>query len=471
MLSTTLRANCPLNAGCALVQHCDNRHHRRWLAAGCTTPCEDAAMKNLICLILGGGRGTRLYPLTKFRSKPAVPVAGKYRLIDIPISNCLNSGLNRVYVLTQFLSTSLHRHITHTYKFDHFGQGFVEILAAQQTLERADWYQGTADAVRQNLRYLQERSIQYVLILSGDQLYRMDFRQMFQMHSESRADITIATLPVARESVAGFGIMRLDDTGRVIEFVEKPKQAEVIDHFRIDPQWISSRGLISRGREHLANMGIYLFNRDVLVDLLANHTHTDFGKEIFPASIQSHHVQAYLFDGYWEDIGTIRSFWKSNLDLAAEQPPFELDTQDALIFSRPRFLPPSRLLGVSVERSLVADGCTIAPGSRVENSVIGLRCRIGSGVTIRNSILMGADFYESAADLAENARLGRPAVGIGAESVIERAIIDKNCRIGRGVQVMNPDGLLSSAEVDGVMICDGIVAVEKEAVLQDGWRL
>src|SRR5262245_1153684 len=337
-------------------------------------------MKQLISLILGGGRGTRLYPLTKFRSKPAVPLAGKYRIIDIPISNCLNSGLNRIYVLTQFLSTSLHRHITNTYKFDHFSHGFVEILAAQQTTERSDWYQGTADAVRQNLRYVQERNIEFVLILSGDQLYRMDFRAMIDMHVLSRADVSIAVLPVSREAASSFGIMKLDDSGRVVEFVEKPKDPAVLDRFRTPIEWIDARGIKSNGRGHLASMGIYLFRRDVLVDLLTQFSHHDFGKDVFTHSIKSRHVQAYLFDGYWEDIGTIKSFWKANLDLTAEVPPLVLDSTDALIYSRPRFLPPARVSGATIAHSLIADGCAIGAGCHIENSVIGLRCHIGSGV-------------------------------------------------------------------------------------------
>ncbi len=428
-------------------------------------------MKHLVALILGGGRGTRLYPLTKFRSKPAVPVAGKYRLIDIPISNCLNSGLNRIYVLTQFLSVSLHRHITNAYKFDHFSHGFVELLAAQQTNERADWYQGTADAVRQNLRYVEERGVEQVLILSGDQLYRMDFRAMLDMHQLTGADVSIAALPVSREATAGFGIMRLNDAGRVVEFVEKPKDPAVLDHFRTDAAWIDARGIPSRGREHLASMGIYLFNRDVLVELLTKFPHTDFGREIFPHSIASHAVHAHLFDGYWEDIGTIKSYWRANIDLAADNPLFELDVAEARIFSRPRFLPPSRLLGASVERSLIADGCTIGSGCRIENSVIGLRCHIGPNVTLRNAVVIGADYYETVAELAANRRDGRPDVGIGAGSTIENAIIDKNCRIGERVHVANTRGIENSGESPTAMICDGIVVVPKEATLPDGWTM
>jgi glucose-1-phosphate adenylyltransferase len=425
-------------------------------------------MKQLISLILGGGRGTRLYPLTKFRSKPAVPLAGKYRIIDIPISNCLNSGLNRIYVLTQFLSTSLHRHITNTYKFDHFSHGFVEILAAQQTSERSDWYQGTADAVRQNLRYVQERNIEFVLILSGDQLYRMDFRAMIDMHVLSGADVSIAVLPVSREAASSFGIMKLDDSGRVVEFVEKPKDPAVLDRFRTPTEWIDARGIKSNGRGHLASMGIYLFRRDVLVDLLTQFSHHDFGKDVFTHSIRSRHVQAHLFDGYWEDIGTIKSFWKANLDLTAEVPPLVLGSTDALIYSRPRFLPPARVSGATIAHSLIADGCAIGAGCHIENRVIGLRCHIGGDVTIRNSVIMGADYYESASEVADIVGHGRPNVGIGSGTLIENAIIDKNCRVGRNVRVVN-SGMLDNSDTPVASICDGIVVVPKETTLPDGW--
>ncbi len=281
-------------------------------------------MDRVLTLVLGGGRGQRLYPLTKFRSKPAVPLGGKYRLIDIPISNCIASGLNRIYVLTQFNSVSLHRHIRRTYNFDVFSGGFVEILAAQQTLDGSDWYQGTADAVRQNLRYLQQPGVDLVLVLSGDQLYRMDFAAMIRSHIESRADVTIAALPVDRQAASGFGIMRMDDAGRVVGFLEKPKTAEDVNLVRTEPSWIDARGVASRGRDCLASMGIYLFNRRTLVDLLTKTDYHDFGKEIFPASIRTQKVQMYLFDGYWEDIGTIRSFYQANLELAAASPPFDL---------------------------------------------------------------------------------------------------------------------------------------------------
>ena len=298
--------------------------------------------RNIVTLVLGGGRGSRLYPLTKFRAKPAVPLAAKYRLIDIPLSNCINSGLNRVYVLTQFLSASLHRHIRQTYRFDQFSGGFVELLAAQQTMEAGtDWYQGTADAVRKNIRYIQQPGVTHVLILSGDQLYRMDYRDMLRTHVESRADATIAALPVDRQAARSFGIMRINEEGRVLGFLEKPQTDSEIDIVRMDPEWIDARGIDSRGRDCLANMGIYVFNRDTLVDVLTKTDYQDFGREIFPASVRSRRVQVHLFDGYWEDIGTIKAFYECNLALTQPKPPFELSIPDGPIYSRPRFLPPT----------------------------------------------------------------------------------------------------------------------------------
>ena len=426
-------------------------------------------MNNIATMVLGGGRGMRLHALTKVRSKPAVPLAGKYRLIDIPLSNCINSGLNRVYVLTQFNSVSLHRHIRQTYRFDAFSGGFVEILAAQQTPENADWYQGTADAVRQNLRYFQQPGIEYVLILSGDQLYRMDYRDMLHTHLRDQADVTIAALPVKSEDAAGLGIMRLDDQGRVVGFLEKPKTEQELRLVRTDPAWIDSRGVESRGRDCLGSMGIYLFKRDVLVDLLTKTDYRDFGKEIFPMSMRTHRVQVHLFDGYWEDIGTIRSFYQANLDLARPNPPFELTSAEAPIYSHARFLPPAKIEGATIRSSLIADGCQIAPGAVIENSVVGVRCRIGRNVTIRKSIVMGADFFQSAADIDFDLAEGRPPIGIGDGALIEGAIVDKNCRIGRNVIVSNPMGVENTPDSDQAVICDGIVVLPKEATLPEGW--
>lgn len=428
-------------------------------------------MRNVLTLVLGGGRGTRLYPLTKYRSKPAVPLAGKYRLIDIPLSNCINSGLNRVYVLTQFNSVSLHRHIRRTYQFDHFNGGFVELLAAQQTMEHSDWYQGTADAVRQNLRQVQQPGFDYVLILSGDQLYRMNYADMLHTHQAAKADVTIATLPVHREQARNFGIMRIDDQARVQGFLEKPQTPEEIALVRTDPAWIDRRGLASRGRECLASMGIYLFNRDTLVKLLTKTDYRDFGKEIFPAAIRTHRVFAHLFDGYWEDIGTIRSFYEANVHLADPNPPFELASAVAPLYTRPRFLAPTRIAGATVKHSLIADGCQIEPDAVIEHSVIGVRCRIGRRAVIRNAVIMGNDEYETAESIAAHAARGIPPIGIGGDTVIEHAIVDKNCRIGRDVHIVNEHGLQSSKETPQGMLSEGIFVVPKDAILPDGWRL
>ena len=398
-----------------------------------------------------------------------MPLAGKYRLIDIPLSNCINSGLNRIYVLTQFNSVSLHRHIRRTYTFDQFSGGFVELLAAQQTNDNANWYQGTADAVRQNLRYLESSEFDLVLILSGDQLYRMNFAQMVETHRASGADVTIAGMPVDRETAKAMGIMRLDEAGRVVGFLEKPQTHQEMDIVKMDPAWIDRRGIPSRGRDLLASMGIYLFDRASLVDLLTKTDYHDFGREIFPAAVRTHKVHVHLFDGYWEDIGTIRSFYDANLALAAANRPFDLADQENPIYTRARFLPPSRIDGATVQNSLVSDGCTIEAGATIENSVVGLRCRIGRNVRIRNSVLMGADFYDTPEEALACAARGEPPLGIGENSVIEGAIIDKNCRIGRNVRVINDHGVETTAENGPAMIADGIVVVQKGVILPDGW--
>ncbi len=428
-------------------------------------------MRNVISFVLGGGRGTRLSPLTKYRSKPAVPLAGKYRLIDIPLSNCINSGFNKMYVLTQFLSVSLHRHIRQTYRFDHFSGGFVEILAAQQMTDDAhrDWYQGTADAVRKQLRYIQQPGIDYVVILSGDQLYRMDYREMLKTHVESKADATIAGIPVTREQAKGFGIMRIADSGRVEGFLEKPQTDKEADIVRMEPSWIDARGIPSNGRDLVASMGIYVFNRDALVDCLEKTDYLDFGKEIFPASVRAKRVMVHLFDGYWEDIGTIKAFYDANLSLASSTPPFDFNSPSAPIYSRPRFLPPTRFDDCTVKHSLVADGCQIGRGSRIENSVIGLRCIIGEGVTIKDTVIMGADFFDE--DHRRAANGGLPHLGIGSGSHIEGAILDKNCRLGKHVHIVNEQHVENRGEDEACIIRDGIPVVEKDGVLADGFRL
>jgi glucose-1-phosphate adenylyltransferase len=425
-------------------------------------------MPRVISLILGGGRGTRLFPLTRSRSKPAVPIAGKYRLIDIPVSNCINSGLNRIFVVTQFNSVSLHRHIYNTYKFDPFGGGFVEILAAQQTMEHETWYQGTADAVRRNIPYFTDSPYDLVLILSGDQLYRMDFQDMIRTHLENKAAVTIAALPVGETEAKSCGIMKILADGRVQVFEEKPKTAEKLARVRTEPGGLERLGLNAADRPFLASMGIYLFNRSLLVDLLRSSTVTDFGHELLPGAIANHRVQAHLFDGYWEDIGTVGAFHKANIDLTCDKPAFDFASEAGPIFTRPRFLPCSRISGATVKNSLVCDGTVIGRGSVIENSVIGVRARVGDNVTIRNCYIMGIDVLDDRNSDAENVRLGRPALGVGENSVIEGSIIDKNARIGRNVRVVNQRGTTDSEEHPTHVIRDGVVVIPKAAILKDG---
>lgn len=425
-------------------------------------------MPRVISLILGGGRGSRLFPLTRSRSKPAVPIAGKYRLIDIPVSNCIHSGLNRIFVLTQFNSVSLHRHIYSTYKFDPFSGGFVEILAAQQTMQHESWYQGTADAVRRNIPYFTEKNYDLALILSGDQLYRMNFQDMIRTHLENKALVTIAALPVAEAEARSCGIMRIQADGRVIDFEEKPKTQEKLARVQTDPAWLQNLGLSAAGRPFLASMGIYLFNTRALVDLLESSDATDFGHEILPQTIANHRVQAHLFDGYWEDIGTVRAFHQANIDLTRDVPSFDFTFGEQPIFTRPRYLPCSRVLGATVKNSLICDGCVIGRGALIENSVIGVRSVIGENVTIRNSYMMGIDYYEQPRHLEANRRQGVPSVGVGAGSVVERAIIDKNVRIGRNVRILNDTGIIDSDEQATHVIRDGVTVIPKGATLHEG---
>ena len=423
-------------------------------------------MPNAVALILGGGRGTRLAPLTSIRSKPAVPVGGKYRLIDIPISNCINSGINKIYVLTQFLSVSLHSHIRSSYSFDKFSGGFVELLAAQETASAgSDWYEGTADAVRKNLVYFDQPGIDYVVILSGDQLYRMDYGDLIKTHIDSKADVTISCMPVSREDARGFGVMQLEDSGRVKGFVEKPQTDAEIDAVRTDPAWIDSRGVDSKGRDCVASMGIYVFNKELLIDLLSDSSFTDFGKEVFPQTIDRHNVQMHLFDDYWEDIGTIKSFYDANIKLASPDCEFDLISTENPIYTRSRFLPPTQISGAMIKDSLVADGCRIGEGSNIENSVIGLRTIIGKNVTIKNSIVMGAADYDEDSDK-------KVILGIGDGTVIDGAIVDLDCRIGENVQIVNGKGQMDT-DLDHpiCVIRDGIPIIIKKSVLQDGWKL
>jgi len=414
---------------------------------------------------MGGGQGTRLFPLTKDRAKPAVPLAGKYRLVDIPISNCINSGFRRIYILTQFNSTSLHSHISRTYKFDQFTSGFVEILAAQQTLTNTSWYEGTADAVRKNLIHFLNHDFDYLIILSGDQLYRMDFRPIIEQHAATNADITVATIPVGREMVTALGIMQMAEDHRITRFEEKPKDPAVQDSLRLEPQWYSKLG-IPEGRElFLASMGIYIFSRELVRSLLDNPL-PDFGKHIIPQAIHSRRVFSYVFQGYWEDIGTIRSFFDANLDLVSELPRFNFFDMNAPIFSRPRFLPGSKINGAQIDHALVADGCIINH-ARITNTIVGLRTVVGAGTELNRVIGLGSDYYESEESVAKHEREGKPRIGIGANCKIENTIIDKNARIGNNV-VISPAGKPEKFDHELCYVRDGIVIIPKNAIIPHG---
>jgi len=420
--------------------------------------------KSVLAVILGGGAGTRLYPLTASRSKPAVPIAGKYRLVDIPISNCLNSGINRMFVLTQFNSASLNRHIKNTYHFSAFSSAFVDILAAEQTPDNPTWYQGTADAVRQCLRHLGPFESDYVLILSGDQLYQMDFMDMLNNHIDKHADISIATIPVGDREAPEFGIMKNDKAGFITSFIEKPKKDVLAN-------WVSDTGadMQRSGRNYLASMGIYIFNRQLLADLLQNEyvEATDFGKEIIPQSITKYKVVSYQYDGYWTDIGNIYSFFEANLGLTKDIPDFNLFDNSKAIYTRARMLPPAKVSGTTLEKTIIAEGCIIN-ASRIENSVIGIRTRIGSGTTIVSSYLMGIDFYETIEEIEQARAHGLPTAGIGNRCYIRNAIVDKNCRIGDDVRI-NGGPHLENTDHSLYTVKDGIVVVKKGAVLPNGF--
>jgi glucose-1-phosphate adenylyltransferase len=422
-------------------------------------------MKSVLSVILGGGAGTRLFPLTKDRAKPAVPLAGKYRLVDIPISNCINSDLRNIYVLTQFQSASMHRHISGSYKFDPFTGGFVEILAAQQTFSDASWWQGTADAVRKNMIHFLTHGPKYILILSGDQLYRMDFRKILQQHEDTGAEITIATIPVVRRDAGSLGIMQMDADRRIHRFVEKPKDDATLDSLRLPRDWFGRLHLDSKDDLFLASMGIYVFNRDVLVKVLENDQ-TDFGKHIIPNAIDSRAVYSYVFQGYWEDIGTIRAFFEAHLDLAAELPRFSFFDMSAPIFSRPRWLPGSKINGGTLDHAMLCDGC-IVNGGHIENSVIGIRSIIEVGCKISRTVMMGCDYYESLESIQSYEAQGLPRIGIGKNARIENAIIDKNARIGDEV-VISPAGKPENVDHPLYYIRDGIMIIPKNAVIPSG---
>ena len=420
---------------------------------------------NVLSVIMGGGQGTRLFPLTKERAKPAVPLAGKYRLVDIPISNCINSGLRRVYLLTQFNSASLHRHISQSYKFDHFSGGFVEILAAEQTYTDTSWYQGTADAVRKNLIHFLNHEWDYLLILSGDQLYRMDFRHIIEQHVETNADITVATIPVGRSEAQSLGIMQIDAERRITRFVEKPKDPALLAPLKLSPEWYAPLEIKGEGELYLASMGIYVFNRAVIRRLLDN-TLTDFGKHIIPNAIQNLRVFSFVFQGYWEDIGTIRAFFEANLDLTNELPRFNFFDMAAPIFSRPRFLPGSKVNGAQIDHAVISEGC-ILNRATITHSIIGLRSFVGADTVLNRVILLGSDYYESLESIQEYEKTGKPRIGIGANCRIENTIVDKNARIGDNV-VISPAGKPEKVDHPNYFIRDGIVIVPKNGVIPHG---
>lgn len=426
-------------------------------------------MKKVLAIILGGGAGTRLYPLTKLRAKPAVPVAGKYRLIDIPVSNCINSEIFKIYVLTQFNSASLNRHIARTYNFSGFSEGFVEVLAAQQTPENPNWFQGTADAVRQYIWLLQDWDADEYLILSGDHLYRMDYRLFIQRHRETNADITLSVIPIDNRRASDFGLMKIDAAGRVIDFSEKPK-GEALDKMRVDTTVLGLTKEQAEQQPYIASMGIYVFKKDVLIKLLKESLErTDFGKEIIPDAAKDYNVQAYLFNDYWEDIGTIEAFYDANLALTQQPlPPFSFYDEEAPIYTRPRYLPPTKLLECQITESIIGEGC-ILKNCRIQHSVLGVRSRIESGCIIEESLLMGADYYQASVERQCSLEKGDIPVGIGTDSIIRRAIIDKNARIGHDVKIINKDNVQEAErESQGFYIRSGIVVVLKNAVIPDG---
>lgn len=423
-----------------------------------------AGKARVLAVVMGGGQGARLFPLTQERSKPAVPLAGKYRLVDIPISNCINSRLTQIYLLTQFNSASLHRHVSHSYKFDHFSRGFVEILAAEQTPTSDTWYQGTADAVRKNLIHLLNNDFEHLLILSGDQLYRMDFRDIIAAHIEKEAELTVATIPVGRDLAKAFGIMHNDEDARISRFVEKPGTPELLDSLRLSDAHVAEQGLEAGGDHYLASMGIYVFKRATLAELLDNEM-TDFGKHIIPRAIETHRVFSHVYQGYWEDIGTIRSFFEANLDMVSTVPKFDFFQMETPIYTRPRFMPASKINGAAIDQAVISDGCII-DRSRISQSLIGVRCLISPGCRVHRSVLMGSDFYETNASKDESDEKGIPRIGVGENTRIEQAIIDKNARIGANC-VITPDDKPEHFDGENYYIREGIVIIPKNAVIQD----
>ena len=427
-----------------------------------------SARRNILAVILGGGVGTRLFPLTAQRSKPAVPLGGKYRLVDIPISNCINSDVIKIFVLTQYNSASLNRHIAQTYRFSQFSDGFVEILAAEQTPESPQWFQGTADAVRQVLPHIRDWGIDTLLILSGDHLYRMDYRLFLARHFDMEADVTVSVSPRGREAAEEFGLLKADASGRITEFSEKPKGA-ALEEMRVDTRPFGLSAEDAEQRPFLASMGIYVFNYELLEDLLAqNKTWVDFGREVIPAAIESYNVQAFLFNGYWEDIGTIAAFHAANLDMTARLPKFNLFDAEAPVYTRARYLPPSKTHNCEVHDTIVSEGCIIN-NSVITRSIIGLRTRIEGGARIEDSYIMGADYYQSIDEMKAEVAAGRPRIGIGEGTIIRHAVIDKNARIGAGVRLLNERGVENFNGPEGAYyIRDHIIIVPKNATLKDG---
>jgi glucose-1-phosphate adenylyltransferase len=422
-------------------------------------------MAEVVTIILAGGRGTRLYPLTKLRSKSAVPIAGKFRLIDIPISNCIHSGLKKVFILTQFSSESLHRHIFKTYLFDNFSKDFITILSAQQTMESLDWYQGTADAVRQNMRFFQ-RKADLVLILSGDHLYKMDYQKFVNFHIQKQADISIAVYPVFEEQTPEFGVMKVNRNARITDFLEKPKGPEQREKMKVSEKVFHQFGLESGGRTYLASMGIYLFNWNVLYDLLENTKHEDFGKGVIPFAIKRKNVYGYFFDGYWADIGSIKSFFETHMDLTKTLPQFNFYDEENPIFTHARFLPSSKILSAEVTQSILSEG-SIINRSRINHSIIGLRSRIGENSIIDHSIVMGADYFESPEEITRITKMGIPKIGIGDDCEIRNVIIDSNTRIGNGVKLINVRNVVEEA-TENYVIRDGIIVIPVNSIIPNG---
>lgn len=424
-------------------------------------------MKRVLAIILGGGAGTRLYPLTKLRAKPAVPLAGKYRLIDIPISNCINSEITKIYVLTQFNSASLNRHITRAYHFAGFNDGFVEVLAAQQTQDSPGWFQGTADAVRQYLWLMESWDVDEYLILSGDHLYRMNYGDFIKRHKETNADITLSVVPIDEKRASSFGLMKIDKEGRVIDFLEKPK-GDALKQMQVDTSVLGLTPEEAKEKPYIASMGIYVFKKQTLIELLNNNEETDFGKEVIPSAAKKYNLQAYLFNDYWEDIGTIEAFYESNLALTKQpSPAFSFYDEDAPIYTRSRYLPPTKMLDCQVNESIVGEGC-ILKQCQINHSVLGVRSRIESGCVIEDSLIMGSDFYEPFSERQKVLDAGKIPVGIGANSVIRKAIVDKNARVGANVQIINKDHVEeSNREDEGFYIRSGIVVVLKNSVIYD----